>query len=211
MGTSLVPNGQELSLAVGCSSADSPLNCWVTAVGCSAALTPAAAVVPASLDDTHIYSCTLGLVATINRMSSAVSRSTSAFTKEADADREAAQARIAELEGQIEGMIENMPSSEPQDSGRLQQLETERDAAQARVAELEGQVEAMIEQIGSSADEAVVALETDIVYLKKELHDAQQDCAHTHAMAAEAVELLEQTKRERDAFEQQVHGYAVLY
>lgn len=125
-------------------------------------------------------------------------------TKEAGDDREAAQARIAELESQIEGMIEQMPSAEPQDSGRLQQLETERGAAQARVAELEGQVEAMIEQIGSSADEAVVALEADVVYLKKELHDAQQDSAHTHAMAAEAVELLEQTKRERDAFQQQV-------
>ena len=138
-------------------------------------------------------------------MSSAGSPSSLAFTKEADADREAAQARIAELESQIESMIEQMPSREPQDSGRLQQLEAERDAAQARVAELEGQVEAMIEQIGSSADEAVVALEADIVYLKKELHDAQQDSAHTHAMAADAVALLEQTKRERNAFQQQVH------
>ena len=125
-------------------------------------------------------------------------------TKEADAGLEAAQARIAELESQIEGMIEQMPSAEPQDSGRLQQVETERGAAQARVAELEGQVEAMIEQIGSSADEAVVALEADVVHLKKELHDSQQDSAHTHAMAAEAVELLEQTKRERNAFQQQV-------
>lgn len=128
----------------------------------------------------------------------------SGFTKEGDADREAAQARIAELESQIEGMIEQMPSQEPQDAGRLQQLETERDAAQARVAELEGQVDAMIEQIGSSADEAVVALETDIAHLKKELRDAQQDSAHTHAMAAEAVHLLEEAKRERDAFRLQV-------
>lgn len=140
----------------------------------------------------------------MSRVSHVVSQSSSASTKETDVDREAAQARITELESQIEGMIEQMPSREPQDSGRLQQLETERDAAQARVAELEGQVEAMIEQIGSSADEAVVALETDIVYLKKELHDAQQDSAHTHSMAAEAVELLEQTKRERNAFQQQV-------
>ena len=139
-------------------------------------------------------------------MSSAVSHSSSVSTKEAGVDQEAAQARIAELESQIEGMIEQMPSSEPQGSGlRLQQLETERDAAQARVAELEGQVEAMIEQIGSSADEAVVALETDVVYLKKELRDAQQDSAHTHAMAAEAVQLLEEAKRERNAFQLQVH------
>ena len=147
----------------------------------------------------------LGLLHTSSHVWFAVSHSSSAFTKEADAHREAAQARIAELEGQIEGMIEEMTSREPQDSGRLHQLETERDAAQARVSQLEGQVEAMIEQIGSSADEAVVALETDIVYLKKELHDAQQDSAHTHTMAAEAVELLEQTKRERNAFQQQVH------
>ena len=137
-------------------------------------------------------------------MSSVGSHGSSDFTKEADAGREAAQARTAELESQIEGMIEQMPSAESQESGRLQQLETERGAAQARVAELEGQVEAMIEQIGSSADEAVVALEADVVHLKKELHDAQQDSAHTHAMAAEAVQLLEQTKQERNAFQQQV-------
>lgn len=137
------------------------------------------------------------------------SHGSSAVSKEADADSQAAKARIAELESQIEGMIEQMPSREPQEEGRLQQLETERDAAQARVAELEGQVDAMIEQIGSSADEAVIALEADIVHLKKELHDAQQDSAHTHAMAAEAVHLLEEAKRERDAFRLQVH-YPVL-
>lgn len=64
----------------------------------------------------------------------------------------------------------------------------------------------MIEQIGSSADEAVVALERDLVHLKKELHDSQQDSAHTHAMAAEAVSHLEEAKRERDAFQLQVYS-----
>ena len=55
-------------------------------------------------------------------------------------DKDAAQARISELESQIAGMIEQMPSNEPQDSHRLGQLQAERDAAQSRVAELEGQV-----------------------------------------------------------------------
>lgn len=70
----------------------------------------------------------------------AVSHGGSEFARQTDMDRDAAQARIAELESQIESMIEQMPSSEPQDSRRLEQLEGERDAAQARVAELEGQV-----------------------------------------------------------------------
>ena len=183
-----------------------PLHCcWSAAIGTSAASIPAVGAASSSHCDALGQSCTLGLAVTLSCVSSAASQSSSAFTKEGDSDREAARARITELESQIEGMIEHMSSREPQDSGRLQQLETERDAAQARIAELEGQVEAMIEQIGSSADEAVVALETDIVFLKKELHDAQQDSAHTHSMAAEAVELLEQTKRERNAFQQQVH------
>ena len=63
----------------------------------------------------------------------------------------------------------------------------------------------MIEQIGSSADEAVIALEKDLVHLRKELHESQQDSAHTHAMAAEAVSLLEEANRERNAFQLQVY------
>ena len=74
------------------------------------------------------------------------------------ADTDTAQARISELEAQIEAMIEQMPSDQPQSSDRVAELESERAAAQSRVAELESQVEAMIEQIGSSADEAVIAL-----------------------------------------------------
>lgn len=62
----------------------------------------------------------------------------------------------------------------------------------------------MIEQIGSSADEAVVAVEKDIVQVKKELQQAQRDIAQTHAAAAEAVALLQESSRERDAFKMQV-------
>ena len=103
-------------------------------------------------------------------------------------------------------MIEQMPSDQPQSSDRVAELESERAAAQSRVAELESQVEAMIEQIGSSADAAVIALEQDIVHLKKGLHDAQRDTASTHAAAAEAVALLQEAGKERDAFKMQVEG-----
>ena len=120
------------------------------------------------------------------------------------ADTDAAQARISELEAQIEAMIEQMPSNQPQSSDRVAELESERAAAQSRVAELESQVEAMIEQIGSSADAAVIGLEQDIVRLKTELHDAQRDAASTHAAAAEAVALLQEAGKERDAFKRQV-------
>ncbi len=122
------------------------------------------------------------------------------------ADTDTAQARISELEAQIEAMIEQMPSDQPQSSDRVAELESERAAAQSRVAELESQVEAMIEQIGSSADAAVIALEQDIVHLKKGLHDAQRDTASTHAAAAEAVALLQEAGKERDAFKMQVEG-----
>ncbi len=125
------------------------------------------------------------------------------------ADTDTGQARIAELEAQIEAMIEQMPSGQPQRSDSFQQLESERDAANSRIAELESQVEAMIEQIGSSADEAVVSLEKDIVHLKKELQEAQKDNAATHAMAAEAVGLLQESNKERDASKLQV-WFAVL-
>ncbi len=120
------------------------------------------------------------------------------------ADTDTAQARISELEAQIEAMIEQMPSDQPQSSDRVAELESERAAAQSQIAELESQVEAMIEQIGSSADAAVVALEQDIVHLKKELRDAQRDTASTHAAAAEAVALLQEANKERDAFKMQV-------
>jgi len=119
-------------------------------------------------------------------------------------DTDTAQARIAELEAQIEAMIEQMPPDQPQSSDRLAELESERASAQSRIAELESQVEAMIEQIGSSADAAVIALERDIVHLKKELHDAQRDGASTHAAAAEAVALLQEAGKEREAFRTQV-------
>ena len=120
------------------------------------------------------------------------------------ADTDTAQARISELEAQIEAMIEQMPSDQPQSSDQVAELESDRAAAQSRVAELESQVEAMIEQFGSSADAAVIALEQDIVHLKKELHDAQTDTASTHAAAAEAVALLQEARKERDAFKSQV-------
>ena len=68
----------------------------------------------------------------------------------------------------------------------------------------------MIEQIGSSADEAVVALEKEVVHLQKELHDAQQDCAHTHSMAAETASLLNQARQERDTYRLQVSYVAVV-
>ena len=120
------------------------------------------------------------------------------------ADPDIAQARISELEAQIEAMIEQMPSDQPQSSDQVAELESERAAAQSRIAELESQVEAMIEQIGSSADAAVIALEQDMVHLKKELHDAQRDSASTHAAAAEAVALLQEAGKEREAFKKQV-------
>lgn len=79
-----------------------------------------------------------------------------------------------------------------------------RDAAQARVAELEGQVEAMIEQIGCTADEAVVRLERDVSRLREELHAAEKESEQAHAMAKEAVGVLESTTRERDTVRLQV-------
>ena len=115
-----------------------------------------------------------------------------------------ARVRIAELESQIEAMIEQMPADQPESSDRVSELESAAAAANSRIAELESQIEAMIEQIGSSADEAVIALEKDIVSLKKELQDAQKDIAATHAAANEAVSLLQESNRERDAFKMQV-------
>lgn len=113
-----------------------------------------------------------------------------------------ARVRIAELESQIE--IEQMPADQPESSDRVSELESAAAAANSRIAELESQIEAMIEQIGSSADEAVIVLEKDIVSLKKELQDAQRDIAATHAAANEAVSLLQESNKERDAFKSQV-------
>ena len=117
------------------------------------------------------------------------------------------KARIAELEAQVDAMIEQLPSKD--NSDELQQMRIEKQAGEARIAELESQVEAMIEQIGSSADEAVILLEKDAVRLKKDLQKAQQDSNQTHAAYAEAVALLEESNRERDAFKSQV-GQTVL-
>ena len=121
--------------------------------------------------------------------------------------------RIAELEAQIEAMIDQMPpdpsQTAAQHSEQLQQIQSERDAGISRIAELESQVEAMIEQIGSPADEAVIALEKDLVHLKQELQDAQTDNEATHAMAAEAVSVLEDSNRDHDALKLQV-GCAAL-
>ncbi|KAL0042207.1 hypothetical protein WJX77_006142 [Trebouxia sp. C0004] len=124
------------------------------------------------------------------------------------ANTDTAQARIAELEAQIEAMIEQMPSDQPQSSDQVAELKSETAAAQSRIAELESQVEAMIEQIGSSADAAVIALEQDIVHLKKELHDAQRDSASAQAAAAEADALLQEAGKEREAFKMQAEQLA---
>ena len=72
------------------------------------------------------------------------------------------------------------------------------------MAELEGQVAAMIEQIGSTADEAVVRLERDVSRLREELHAAEKENEQAHAMAKEAVGVLESTTRERDSVRYQV-------
>lgn len=70
------------------------------------------------------------------------SATSSASPQHVEADRDAAQARVSELEGQVEAMIQQMGSG-PFSSSRStlsSELEAERDAAQARVAELEAQV-----------------------------------------------------------------------
>ena len=68
--------------------------------------------------------------------------STSASLHHVEADRDTAQARVAELEGQVEAMIEQMGSGRlsGDESALTAQLQNERDAAQNRIAELEGQV-----------------------------------------------------------------------
>lgn len=62
----------------------------------------------------------------------------------------------------------------------------------------------MIEQIGSTADEAVVSLEGDVAKLRAQLHAAEAQSEQAHAMAAEAVAVLESTSRERDTVKLQV-------
>ena len=62
----------------------------------------------------------------------------------------------------------------------------------------------MIEQIGSTADEAVLRLERDVSRLREELHAAEKESEQAHAMAKEAVGVLESTTRERDTVRLQV-------
>ncbi|KAL0050284.1 hypothetical protein WJX82_008110 [Trebouxia sp. C0006] len=134
------------------------------------------------------------------------SNSDSARVLELESERRLAEERIAELESQLNAAFGDA-------SAALSNRTADTDTAQARISELEAQIEAMIEQMPSDqpqSSDRVAELESERAAAQSRIAEleSQRDTASTHAAAAEAVALLQEASKERDAFKMQAEQLA---